>query len=64
MCVLTGNPQELASTLKFHMGEGLLVSGGVTSHTRVKPMQGERLELGMVGSQSGPSQEQQEASIS
>lgn len=53
MCVLKGNPQELAGTLKFHMGEGLLVSGGVTSHTRVTPLQGEKLELGVVGSQSG-----------
>ncbi|XP_041930178.1 transforming growth factor-beta-induced protein ig-h3 [Alosa sapidissima] len=44
---LMSNTQQLASTLKYHMGEGLLVSGGVTSHTRVKPLQGERLELGV-----------------
>ncbi|KAF7654508.1 hypothetical protein LDENG_00068950 [Lucifuga dentata] len=44
---LMRNPQELASALKLHLGEGLLVSGGVGSHTRVKPLQGEKLELGV-----------------
>uniref|UniRef100_A0AAY4DCP2 Transforming growth factor-beta-induced protein ig-h3 n=1 Tax=Denticeps clupeoides TaxID=299321 RepID=A0AAY4DCP2_9TELE len=44
---LMANPQQLASTLKYHMGEEFLISGGVTSHTRMKPMQGETLELGM-----------------
>src|SRR4029434_4696238 len=47
MCFI-GNTQQLVSTLKYHMGEELLVSGGVTSHTRVQPMLGERLELGVV----------------
>uniref|UniRef100_A0A8C5BDX8 FAS1 domain-containing protein n=1 Tax=Gadus morhua TaxID=8049 RepID=A0A8C5BDX8_GADMO len=33
--------------LRFHMGDGMLVSGGVTSHTRMQPLLGERLEMGM-----------------
>ncbi|KAM9849949.1 transforming growth factor-beta-induced protein ig-h3 [Aulostomus maculatus] len=44
---LMRNPQELAGVLRYHLGEGLLVSGGVSSHTRVKPLQGEKLELGV-----------------
>ncbi|KAM3866930.1 transforming growth factor-beta-induced protein ig-h3 [Diretmus argenteus] len=44
---LMRNPSELAAVLKYHMGEGMLVSGGVGSHSRVKPLQGEKLELGM-----------------
>lgn len=43
-----GNRQELAGVLRYHLGEGMLVSGGVGSHTRVKPLQGEKLELGVV----------------
>ncbi|CAK6977245.1 transforming growth factor-beta-induced protein ig-h3 [Scomber scombrus] len=45
---LMRNPQELSAVLKYHLGEGMLVSGGVSgSHTRVKPLQGEKLELGV-----------------
>ncbi|KAM6952753.1 transforming growth factor-beta-induced protein ig-h3 [Lycodopsis pacificus] len=45
---LMRNPQELAAVLRYHLGEGMLVSGGVEgSHTRVKPLQGEKLELGV-----------------
>lgn len=44
---LLRNSAELSKLLKFHLGEGLLVSGGVSSHTRVQPLQGERLELGV-----------------
>ncbi|XP_071389845.1 transforming growth factor-beta-induced protein ig-h3 isoform X1 [Centroberyx affinis] len=44
---LMRNRQELATVLKFHMGEGMLVSGGVGSHSRLKPLQGDKLELGM-----------------
>ncbi|CAJ1059320.1 transforming growth factor-beta-induced protein ig-h3 isoform X1 [Xyrichtys novacula] len=44
---LMRNRQELSAVLRYHLGEGLLVSGGVSSHTRVKPLQGERLELGV-----------------
>lgn len=46
---LPGNRQELSAVLRYHLGEGLLVSGGVGSHTRVQPLQGEKLELGVVG---------------
>lgn len=44
---LMGNKQELAKVLKYHIGEGLLVSGGMGSHTRVKTLQGDKLELGL-----------------
>ncbi|XP_041653548.1 transforming growth factor-beta-induced protein ig-h3 isoform X2 [Cheilinus undulatus] len=44
---LMRNRAELSSLLRYHLGEGMLVSGGVSSHTRLKPLQGERLELGM-----------------
>ncbi|XP_073343641.1 transforming growth factor-beta-induced protein ig-h3 [Pagrus major] len=44
---LMRNPQELSGVLRYHLGEGMLVSGGVGSHTRVKPLQGEKLELGV-----------------
>lgn len=38
---------ELSRLLKFHLSEGLLVSGGVSSHTRLQPLEGDRLELGV-----------------
>jgi len=44
---LMGNSQQLAAFLKQHMVEELLVSGGVNSHTRLKVMQGESLQLGI-----------------
>ncbi|XP_075994460.1 transforming growth factor-beta-induced protein ig-h3 [Genypterus blacodes] len=44
---LLRNGQELSRVLRLHLGEGLLVSGGVGSHTRVKPLQGVKLELGV-----------------
>ncbi|XP_034546322.1 transforming growth factor-beta-induced protein ig-h3-like [Notolabrus celidotus] len=44
---LMRNRQELSAVLKYHLGEGMLVSGGVSSHTRLRPLQGERLELGV-----------------
>lgn len=47
---LPGNRQELAGVLRYHLGEGMLVSGGVGSHTRIKPLQGDKLELGVVSS--------------
>lgn len=43
-----GDPQALSALLRYHLGEGVLVSGGVASHTRLKPLQGEKLELGVV----------------
>uniref|UniRef100_A0A8D0A177 Transforming growth factor-beta-induced protein ig-h3 n=1 Tax=Sander lucioperca TaxID=283035 RepID=A0A8D0A177_SANLU len=39
---------ELSTILRYHLGDELLVSGAVGSHTRVKPLQGEKLELGVV----------------
>lgn len=44
---LLRNRQELSNLLKYHMSEGMLVSGGVGSHTRLSPLQGEKLELGV-----------------
>nr|XP_057920037.1 transforming growth factor-beta-induced protein ig-h3 isoform X2 [Doryrhamphus excisus] len=44
---LLRNRQQLSSMLRYHLGEGMLVSGGVSSHTRVKPLQGDKLELGV-----------------
>ncbi|XP_029917728.1 transforming growth factor-beta-induced protein ig-h3 [Myripristis murdjan] len=43
---LMRNRQELAAVLKYHMGEGMLVSGGIGSHSRLQPLQGDKLELG------------------
>ncbi|KAM7389281.1 hypothetical protein PAMP_023267 [Pampus punctatissimus] len=44
---LMRNRQELSAMLRYHLGESMLVSGGVGSHTRVKPLEGEKLELGV-----------------
>ncbi|KAG7277949.1 hypothetical protein CRUP_022119 [Coryphaenoides rupestris] len=44
---LLRNGQELSKVLKYHMGDGMLVSGGVTSHTRLQPLLGGKLEMGM-----------------
>lgn len=46
---LLGNQVELSALLRYHLGEGLLVSGGMSSHTLVRPLQGEKLELAVVG---------------
>ncbi|KAM4555226.1 transforming growth factor-beta-induced protein ig-h3 isoform 2-T2 [Odontesthes bonariensis] len=44
---LLSNPQELSGVLRYHLSQGILVSGGVGSHTRLKPLQGDKLELGV-----------------
>ncbi|KAJ8338447.1 hypothetical protein SKAU_G00374130 [Synaphobranchus kaupii] len=44
---LLGDPSQLAGVLKYHIGDEILVSGGVGSHSRMKPLQGERLELSL-----------------
>ncbi|XP_070692424.1 transforming growth factor-beta-induced protein ig-h3 [Pempheris klunzingeri] len=44
---LMRNRQDLSEALRYHLGETMLVSGGVGSHTRVKTLQGEKLELGV-----------------
>lgn len=41
------NPQQLSAVLRLHLAQGLLVSGGVSSHTRLTPLQGDKLELGV-----------------
>uniref|UniRef100_A0A7N8YDH9 Transforming growth factor-beta-induced protein ig-h3 n=1 Tax=Mastacembelus armatus TaxID=205130 RepID=A0A7N8YDH9_9TELE len=38
---------KLMHVLRYHLGEGLLVSGGLGSHTRLKCLQGDKLELGL-----------------
>uniref|UniRef100_A0A671PZ22 Transforming growth factor-beta-induced protein ig-h3 n=1 Tax=Sinocyclocheilus anshuiensis TaxID=1608454 RepID=A0A671PZ22_9TELE len=40
-------PPELANLLRYHIGEEFLVSSAVTSHTRMKPLTGDKLELGL-----------------
>ncbi|XP_051935309.1 transforming growth factor-beta-induced protein ig-h3 [Hippocampus zosterae] len=42
---LMRNRQQLSALLKYHLGEGLVVSGGVGSHTRIRPLLGDKLEL-------------------
>uniref|UniRef100_A0A1A8RFD6 Transforming growth factor-beta-induced protein ig-h3 n=1 Tax=Nothobranchius rachovii TaxID=451742 RepID=A0A1A8RFD6_9TELE len=44
---LLRSPSELSGVLKYHLGEGMLVSGGIGSYTRLKPLQGEKLDLGV-----------------
>lgn len=52
-CMLyAGDPKELANLLKYHIGDEFLISGAVTSHTRMKPLAGDKLELGTVSTQS------------
>ncbi|XDV37062.1 hypothetical protein PO909_006745 [Leuciscus waleckii] len=43
---LMRDPKELAKLLKYHIGDEFLISGAVTSHTRMKPLAGDKLELG------------------
>ncbi|XP_018588722.1 transforming growth factor-beta-induced protein ig-h3 [Scleropages formosus] len=42
---LMGNTRQLTNMIKFHMGEEVLVSGGIGSQTWIKPLHGEKLEL-------------------
>ncbi|XP_077589174.1 transforming growth factor-beta-induced protein ig-h3 isoform X2 [Stigmatopora nigra] len=44
---LLRNRPQLSAVLKFHMAEGTLVRGGVSSHTRVKNLLGDKLDLGV-----------------
>ncbi|CAI5653112.1 unnamed protein product [Oreochromis niloticus] len=44
---LMRDPQQLSGVLKYHLGESMLVSGGVSSHTRFQTLEGEKLELGL-----------------
>lgn len=45
---LMRDPKEMANLLKYHIGDEFLVSGAVTSHTRLMTLAGEKLELGML----------------
>ncbi|XP_065122586.1 transforming growth factor-beta-induced protein ig-h3 [Paramisgurnus dabryanus] len=45
---LMRDPKEMANLLKYHIGDEFLVSGAVTSHTRLTTLAGEKLELGML----------------
>uniref|UniRef100_A0A672NM34 Transforming growth factor-beta-induced protein ig-h3-like n=1 Tax=Sinocyclocheilus grahami TaxID=75366 RepID=A0A672NM34_SINGR len=47
---LMRDPKELANLLRYHIGEEFLVSSAVTSHTRMKPLTGDKLELGALNS--------------
>ncbi|RVE67524.1 hypothetical protein OJAV_G00104430 [Oryzias javanicus] len=44
---LLRNSQQLSNVLRLHMGNGMLVSGGISSHVRLPSLQGEKLELNM-----------------
>lgn len=49
-CFITpGNAKELANILKFHVADEILVSGAVGALVRLKSMQGDKLEVSMVG---------------
>ncbi|XP_076994631.1 transforming growth factor-beta-induced protein ig-h3 isoform X2 [Tamandua tetradactyla] len=42
---LLGNAKELANILKYHIGEEILVSGGIGTLVRLKSLQGDKLEV-------------------
>ncbi|CAK6446077.1 unnamed protein product [Pipistrellus nathusii] len=42
---LLGNAKELASILKYHIGDEILVSGGIEALVRLKSLQGDKLEV-------------------
>ncbi|KAG8506518.1 Transforming growth factor-beta-induced protein ig-h3 [Galemys pyrenaicus] len=42
---LLGNAKELASVLKYHIGDEILVSGGIGALVRLKSLQGDKLEV-------------------
>lgn len=54
LSVSAGNADQLTAVLRLHLGEGLLVSGGISSHTRLAPLQGDKLELGVVSAAAPP----------
>lgn len=43
-----GNAKELASILKYHVGDEILVSGGIGALVRLKSLQGDKLEVSSV----------------
>uniref|UniRef100_A0A8D0Q851 Transforming growth factor-beta-induced protein ig-h3 n=1 Tax=Sus scrofa TaxID=9823 RepID=A0A8D0Q851_PIG len=42
---LLGNAKELANILKYHVGDEILVSGGIGALVRLKSLQGDKLEV-------------------
>ncbi|XP_037365158.1 transforming growth factor-beta-induced protein ig-h3 isoform X1 [Talpa occidentalis] len=42
---LLGNAKELANILKYHIGDEILVSGGIGALVRLKSLQGDKLEV-------------------
>ena len=44
----TGNAKELANILKYHVGDEILVSGGIGALVRLKSLQGDKLEVSSV----------------
>lgn len=47
-CHLTANAKELTNILKYHIGDEILVSGGIGSLVRLKSLQGDKLEVSSV----------------
>lgn len=43
-----GNAKELANILKYHVGDEILVSGGIGALVRLKSLQGDKLEVSSV----------------
>lgn len=43
-----GNAKELANLLKYHIGDEILVSGGIGALVRLKSLQGDKLEVSSV----------------
>ncbi|XP_008055763.1 transforming growth factor-beta-induced protein ig-h3 isoform X1 [Carlito syrichta] len=44
---LLGNAKELANILKYHVGDEILVSGGIGALVRLKSLQGDKLEVSL-----------------
>lgn len=47
-CHLTANAKELTNILKYHIGDEILVSGGIGALVRLKSLQGDKLEVSSV----------------
>lgn len=45
---LTANAKELSNILKYHIGDEILVSGGIGALVRLKSLQGDKLEVSSV----------------
>ncbi|XP_017709669.1 PREDICTED: transforming growth factor-beta-induced protein ig-h3 [Rhinopithecus bieti] len=45
---LLGDAKELANILKYHVGDEILVSGGIGALVRLKSLQGDKLEVSLV----------------